>query len=42
MSDLQGPAADASKRIFRDAALERLKSPEQLDQRISVIPPGCA
>src|SRR5258708_7803588 len=40
MSDSQGPAADTSKRIFRDAALERLNSPEQLDQRIGVIPPA--
>jgi HlyD family secretion protein len=40
MSDSQKPAADASKRIFRDAALERLNSPEQLDQRIGVIPPA--
>jgi HlyD family secretion protein len=40
MSDSQGPAAETSKRIFRDAALERLNSPEQLDQRIGVIPPA--
>ena len=40
MSDSQGPAADTSKRIFRDAALDRLNSPEQLDQRIGVIPPA--
>ncbi len=31
---------NASRRIFRDAALERLNSPEQLDQRTSVIPPA--
>lgn len=32
--------ADAGKRIFRDAALKRLNSPEQLDQRIGLIPPA--
>src|SRR5690242_3986668 len=37
MTDSHRPAA---KRIFRDAALERLNSPEQLDQRIGVIPPA--
>ena len=26
--------------MFRGAALERLNSPEQLDQRIRLIPPG--
>jgi HlyD family secretion protein len=40
MSDRQGPDVDSGKRIFRDAALERLNSPEQLDQRIGVIPPA--
>jgi len=40
MSDVEGPGADTGKRIFRDAALERLNSPEQLDQRIAVIPPA--
>jgi HlyD family secretion protein len=40
MSDVQGLAADARTRTFRDAALERLNSPEQLDQRIRVIPPA--
>ena len=40
MRDSQWPAADTSKRIFRDAALDRLNSPEQLDQRIGVIPPA--
>jgi HlyD family secretion protein len=30
----------AGTRLFREAALKRLKSPEQLDQRISLIPPG--
>jgi HlyD family secretion protein len=40
MSDSQGLGADTSTRIFRDAALERLNSPEQLDQRIGVIPPA--
>jgi HlyD family secretion protein len=40
LSDRQGPGADTGKRIFRDAALERLNSPEQLDQRIGLIPPA--
>ncbi len=40
MSDLQEPAAAPGKRIFRDAAIERLNSPELLDQRIGVIPPA--
>jgi HlyD family secretion protein len=40
MSVRQAPEADAGQRLFRDAALERLNSPEQLDQRISVIPPA--
>ena len=41
MSVLQEPGAAASgKRIFRDAAIERFNSPEQLDQRIGVIPPA--
>ena len=40
MSDRQESGGDTGKRIFRDAALERLNSPEQLDQRIGVIPPG--
>jgi HlyD family secretion protein len=31
---------NTGRRIFRDAALERLNSPEQLDQRTSVIPPA--
>jgi NHLM bacteriocin system secretion protein len=29
-----------AQRIFRNAALERLNSPEQLDQRIGLIPPA--
>ena len=40
MGDSQEPAPDTGRRIFRDAALERLNSPEQLDQRIKVIPPS--
>ena len=41
MSVLQERGAAASgKRIFRDAAIERFNSPEQLDQRIGVIPPA--
>lgn len=32
--------ADSGRRMFRDAALERLNSPELLDQRTSVIPPA--
>jgi HlyD family secretion protein len=40
MSDVEVPGADTGKRIFRDAALKRLNSPEQLDQRIAVIPPA--
>jgi HlyD family secretion protein len=40
MSDPHVSAASTGKRIFRDAALERLNSPEQLDQRIGVIPPA--
>jgi HlyD family secretion protein len=31
---------DKSQRMFRNAALERLNSPEQLDQRIGLIPPA--
>ena len=31
---------DAGRVIFRDAALARLNSPEQLDQRIAVMPPA--
>ena len=30
MGDSQEPAPDTGRRIFRDAALERLNSPEQL------------
>ena len=40
MSERLAPAADASNGMFRDAALARLNSPEQLDQRIAIIPPG--
>jgi len=40
MNDGQGLAAATGGRLFREEALERLKSPEQLDQRISLIPPG--
>jgi HlyD family secretion protein len=40
LTDRHEPGADAGKRIFRDAALERLNSPEQLDQRIGLIPPA--
>ena len=31
---------NSASHLFRDAALERLNSPEQLDQRIAVIPNG--
>jgi HlyD family secretion protein len=40
LSDREQPAAAPGERIFRAAALERLNSPERLDQRIAVIPPG--
>src|SRR3990170_2510668 len=40
MSHPEAPAAKAGERIFREAALERLNSPEHLDQRIGVIPPA--
>jgi len=40
VSDRQTPGAEAGRRIFREAALERLHSPEQLDQRIGLIPPA--
>lgn len=36
----QGEELHTGKRLFRDAALERLNSPEQLDQRIGVISPA--
>ena len=29
-----------AQRMFRNAALERLNSPQQLDQRIGLIPPA--
>jgi HlyD family secretion protein len=40
MNDQPGLGAATGGRIFREAALERLKSPEQLDQRIGLIPTG--
>lgn len=40
MTDRQAPAAEPRKSIFRDSALERLNSPEQLDQRIALMPPA--
>ena len=40
MNDQQAPGSATGGRMFREAALERLKSPEQLDQRIGLIPPG--
>ncbi len=40
MNDGQGLATATGGRLFREEALERLKSPEQLDQRISLIPQG--
>jgi HlyD family secretion protein len=40
MSDQPGLGAATGGRMFREAALERLKSPEQLDQRIGLIPTG--
>jgi HlyD family secretion protein len=40
MNDGQGLSTATGGRMFRDAALERLNSPEQLDQRIGLIPPG--
>jgi HlyD family secretion protein len=45
VSDATDPAASAGpgekgRVIFRDAALARLNSPEQLDQRIAVMPPA--
>ena len=40
MTERLVPAADARNGIFRDAALARLNSPEQLNQRIAIIPPG--
>ena len=33
-------AAGPANSLFRGAALERLNSAEQLDQRIAVVPPG--
>ncbi len=38
MSNPAPNAEDKSRRMFRNAALERLNSPEQLDQRIGLIP----
>lgn len=40
MNDGQRLATALGGRLFREEALERLKSPEQLDQRIRLIPPG--
>jgi HlyD family secretion protein len=34
------PVVGPANSLFRGAALERLNSPEQLDQRIAVVPPG--
>ena len=40
MNDGQSLATVKGGRLFREEALERLKSPEQLDRRISLIPQG--
>jgi HlyD family secretion protein len=40
VSDRAEPAEGGGSRLFRAAALERLNSPERLDQRIAVIPPA--
>ncbi|HLM21997.1 MAG TPA: NHLP bacteriocin system secretion protein [Propionibacteriaceae bacterium] len=40
MSDGQSLVTAPGGSLFREQALERLKSPEQLDHRINLIPPG--
>jgi HlyD family secretion protein len=40
VDEQERPAVSQGNSLFRGAALERLNSPEQLDQRIRLIPPG--